>query len=129
MTSKVSVTVNGESTEVEIEEVAEGQASDSKKNPTLLATAKEMGVSIAHYCFGNAFCSTCRVVVADGAKSLSPKSIKEKVSLNYHLCFDDNTRLACQARIVGKDPIVVEAPTLFKKIALPNLRKRKKPKV
>jgi 2Fe-2S ferredoxin len=126
MTSKVSVTINGETTEVEFEEPAAGQGPDKNKNPTLLEVAEKAGISLAHYCFGNALCSTCRVVVGDGAKSLSAQTTKEKVSLNYHLSFDDNTRLACQARVVGKDPIVVEAPSLFKKIAPPKLFGKKK---
>ncbi len=126
MTSKVSITINGETTEVEFKELAEGEKPDPEKNPTLLQVAEKSGVSLAHYCFGNALCSTCRVVVADGSKSLSPQSTKEKVSLNYHLCFDDNTRLACQARVVGKEPIVVEAPSLFKMIAPPKLFGKKK---
>jgi 2Fe-2S ferredoxin len=121
MSNKVSVTINGQSTEVEVQELAEGQSPDPKKNPTLLEVACGSGVNLAHYCFGNAICSTCRVVVAEGSKSLTPKSTKEKVSLNYHLSFDDNTRLACQARVVGKEPIVVEAPSLFKMIAPPKL--------
>ncbi len=102
--SKVSVTLNGVQFEAE-----QGQ--------TLLEAASKAGVGVGHLCFGNAICSTCRVCVSDGMESLSPKEIKEKVSLNYHLSFDDNTRLACQAKLVGEKPIVAEAPGVFRYLA------------
>jgi adenylate cyclase len=102
--AKVSVTLNGVTFEAE-----EGQ--------TLLEAASKEGVGLAHLCFGNAICSTCRVQVFEGEKSLSPKEIKEKVSLNYHLSFEDNVRLGCQAKIVGPDPIVAQAPKPFSWLA------------
>lgn len=102
--SKVAVTLNGVTIEVE-------------SGKTLLEAASEQKVGLAHLCFGNAICSTCRVNVIDGEASLSPKEIKEQVSLNYHLSFDAKTRLACQAKIVGPGPIVCEAPAPFKWLA------------
>ncbi|MBS1984852.1 MAG: (2Fe-2S)-binding protein [Bdellovibrionales bacterium] len=110
--SKVPVVLNGVSFEAE-----EGQ--------TLLKAASEAGVGLAHLCFGNAICSTCRVKVADGAAALSPKTTKETVSLNYHLCFDENTRLACQAKVVGPGPILAEAPAPFSWIAPKNKTPKK----
>jgi ferredoxin len=102
--SKVKVTINGIQGEVE-----PGQ--------TLLQAAKQIGAGVAHLCFGNAICSTCRVQVLGSDKGLSPKEIKEKVSLNYHLSFDDSIRLSCQARVVGPDPVEVAAPQPFRWLA------------
>ncbi len=104
--SKVSITLNGNTFEAE-------------QGSTLLEAAGQAGVGVAHLCFGNAICSTCRVNVIEGAASLSPREIKEKVSLNYHLSFDEQTRLACQAKIVGPGPVVCQAPAPFKWIAPP----------
>jgi len=109
--AKVPVIINGIQGEVEA-------------GKTLLEAAKEIGAGVAHLCFGNAICSTCRVNVVQGEKSLSPKDTKEKVSLNYHLSFDDNTRLCCQAKIVGPDVVEVAAVAPFTWIA-PSDKKKK----
>ena len=111
--AKVSVTINGITGEVE-------------EGTTLLKAAEEIGVGLAHLCFGNAFCSTCRVNVVSGDKALSEQEVKERVSLDYHLCFDDNTRLACQAKVKGPDPVVVNAPKFFRAIA-PRAQKKANP--
>ena len=108
--SKVKVTINGISGDVD-------------QGSTLLEAAKQIGAGVAHYCFGNSICSTCRVNVVSGEKSLSEKSIKETVSLNYHLCFDENMRLSCQTKVVGPDPVEVSAPKLFRMIA-PGTKKK-----
>ncbi len=118
--AKVTLTINSKTQDLEI---PDGIAPD--KAPTLLELAHKMDQPLAHYCLGNAICSTCRVCVKEGQKSLSAKSTKEKVSLNYHLSFDDNTRLACQTRVVGTEPIVVQAPQPFKAIAPPWIFKSK----
>jgi ferredoxin len=109
--SKVSVTVNG-------------IAFEAEQGSTLLEATGKAGVGVAHLCFGNAICSTCRLKVVDGGASLSPKEIKEKVSLNYHMSFDDQTRLACQAKITGPGPVVCEAPFPFNWIHPPNKVKK-----
>lgn len=109
--SKVPVTLNG-------------FTFDAESGQTLLEAASKAGVGLAHFCFGNAICSTCRVDVAEGAASLSPKEIKEKVSLNYHFSFEEKTRLACQAKVVGPDPIVASAPAPFKWMTLPCSKKK-----
>jgi ferredoxin len=102
--STVLVNINGVQGEVPV-----GQ--------TLLQAAKQIGAGLAHLCFGNGLCSTCRVKVSAGMTSLSEKQMKERVSLDYHLEFGETVRLACQAKVQGPDPIVVEAPKLFRWIA------------
>jgi ferredoxin len=102
--SKVKVTINGIQGEV-----AAGS--------TLLEAADQIGAGVAHLCFGNAICSTCRVQVVGSDKGLSPKETKEKVSLNYHLSFDESIRLSCQAKVLGPDPVEVVAPKPFRWLA------------
>ena len=107
--AKVKVEINGKSGEVE-------------EGLTLLEAAEQIGAGMAHLCFGNAICSTCRVQVIRGATSLSEKSQKEKVSLNYHLSFADDTRLGCQAKVMGPDDIVVQAPLPFNVLRPPHVK-------
>ncbi len=104
--AKIQVTINGISGEVE-------------EGTSVLDAAKQMGARMAHYCFGNALCTTCRFDCISGAESLSEKSPKEIVSLNFHLSFDEGTRLGCQAKIMGPGPVDISVPKLFKFIAPP----------
>src|SRR4051812_42337042 len=110
--AKVPVTINGVSGEVE-------------EGTTLLKAAEELGVSLAHYCFGNAICNTCRVEVYDGGDNLSEKAAKERVSLNYHLSFSDDIRLACQAKLKGPGEVNCAAWGPLKYIAPPKFGKKK----
>ena len=104
--AKIQVTINGVSGEVE-------------EGTSVLDAAKQMGARMAHYCFGNSLCTTCRFECISGAESLSEKSAKETVSLNYHMSFDEGTRLGCQAKIKGPGPVDISVPKFFKFIAPP----------
>jgi ferredoxin len=108
--AKVQVTINGITGNVEA-------------GTTVLNAAKEIGAGMAHLCFGNSLCSTCRFSCVSGAEALSAKSPTEKVSLNYHFCFDDSMRLGCQSVINGPGPIEISVPKFFKLIAPPNKKK------
>ena len=67
---------------------------------TLLAAMLDAGIPITHACGGNARCSTCRVRVEDGAGMLCPRS-DDETEMAAKLMFDDQTRLACRARVQG----------------------------
>ncbi len=75
---------------------------------SILETALERKVPIYHTCGGNASCSTCRVLVLDGAENLSPIEEAEAQVLD---AFDLTPphRLACQAVLVSGD-VTVEIP-------------------
>ncbi len=107
MATKVEVSINGIKGLVD-------------EGTTLLEAANEIGAGIGHLCFGNAICNTCRLEVISGAEALSEKSQKEKVSLNYHLSFDDDIRLGCQAKVIGPGPVVLRAPFPFNVIRPPD---------
>lgn len=111
MAKKVPVSINGVVGEVE-------------EGTLLLDAAKQIGSPLAHLCFGNGLCSTCRVKVVAGEASLSNKETKERVSLDYHLCFDEKVRLACQCKVVAPEStsatpemIEVVAPKPFSYLA------------
>ena len=67
---------------------------------TLLQMALNAGIPMAHVCGGNARCSTCRVVVMEGAAYLSPRTPQE-AALAKSRGFPDSVRLACQTRSSG----------------------------
>ncbi len=67
----------------------------------LLAALLQSGVRQLHLCGGRGLCTTCRVIVEDGADGLSPIGTKERISLRAHASFSGRVRLACQARVLG----------------------------
>lgn len=85
---------------------------DVAKGTTVLDAALDHGLSMYHTCGGNASCSTCRVLVLDGAGNLSPAESAETQVLE---AFDLRPpfRLGCQAEVKGGD-VTVEVPARAK---------------
>ena len=67
---------------------------------TILAASLGAGIPHAHECGGNARCSTCRVLVVEGAQNLSPRDSAE-LKLARRLGLSDDIRLACQTTTRG----------------------------
>jgi len=60
-------------------------------------------------CGGQGICSTCHVYVREGSESLTPPSERERRTLALLTGSKGNSRLACQARVIGEG-LVVELP-------------------
>ena len=86
-----------------------GSKLEARAGGTLLAAAVKNGVRVMHACGAQTLCATCRVKVTEGAENLTPMSLKEKLSLRYHLSVSPRVRLACQARVLGP----LEADAVF----------------
>lgn len=69
----------------------------SPKGLTLLEMSRSNGVPHTALCGGRGRCTTCRVVVEEGAELLQPPSAAELASLRA-VNAPPNTRLACQIR-------------------------------
>src|SRR5258705_11639626 len=67
---------------------------------SLLSASLRAGIPHAHACGGNARCSTCRVVVVEGAENCSPRNAHEQ-ELASRLHFTPEIRLACQTTASG----------------------------
>lgn len=76
----------------------------SPKGPTLLEMSRANGVAHTSLCGGRGRCTTCRVLVEDGADDLEPPSEAEKRSLAA-VGAAPGMRLACQIR--PKAPLTV----------------------
>lgn len=76
---------------------------------TILEASLREGIAHAHACGGNAACSTCRVIVIEGSKSVEARNQPEKM-LADRLHFTSDIRLACQTKISGD--VVVNRPVL-----------------
>ncbi len=71
-----------------------------RRRDTILATSIRNKIPHLHECGGLAHCTTCRVRIVDGLCNVSERTDPE-ANLAQQRGWDDNTRLACQARING----------------------------
>ena len=81
-----------------------------KTNDNLLSGLLKNDLNIARECGGRGMCSTCHIYVKDGMESLSPMNRREKRTLGVITTCKVNSRLACQARVIGEG-VVVELPS------------------
>ncbi len=85
---------------MKIEFLHECTAASDEQGKTLLEIALKAKVNHIHECGGKARCSTCRVLVLEGAESLGPRT-PEEAQLIAAKGFGDEIRLACQATVHG----------------------------
>lgn len=72
---------------------------------TILHASLAAGIPHFHLCGGNAKCSTCRILVVEGAESLTSPNENEK-TLKSRMNLPLNVRLACQTKVT-KDNVRV----------------------
>jgi len=77
---------------------------------SLLDIAMEHNIDIDHACGGFCSCSTCHVIVREGAESCNDQSDEEMDMLDNAPGLTPNSRLACQCIPNGQTDLVVEIP-------------------
>lgn len=75
----------------------------------VLDTLLARNCEVAMACGGQGICATCHVYVREGMESLSPMSTREERTLQLLTGAKVNSRLACQAKVIGEG-VVVELP-------------------
>lgn len=78
-------------------------------NDNLLSGLLKNQLNIMHECGGRGMCSTCHIYIKEGMNSLSPLNRREKRTLEVITTCKMNSRLACQARVIGEG-VIVELP-------------------
>lgn len=78
-------------------------------NDNLLSLLIKKDLKVSQECGGRGMCATCHIFITDGMEQLSPMSRREQRTLEVITTCKMNSRLACQARVVG-DGVVVELP-------------------
>lgn len=73
---------------------------ESNKSDTVLEALLANGIEHTHVCGGNAYCSTCRIMILDGVQNCSPPTSAERALANK-LDFPVHVRLACQTKVTG----------------------------
>ncbi|WP_442776694.1 2Fe-2S iron-sulfur cluster-binding protein [Sphaerotilus montanus] len=74
----------------------------------LLAAIVALGGKIASKCSGNAQCGACHVFVTGGRKGVSRMTPAENAKLDTIVGIGSKSRLACQATVLGTEPVTVE---------------------
>ncbi|WP_404783903.1 2Fe-2S iron-sulfur cluster-binding protein [Altericista sp. CCNU0014] len=92
---------------VKINSINEETAVETNDNLLSLLIKKDLKVS--QECGGRGMCATCHIFITDGMEQLSPMSRREQRTLEVITTCKKNSRLACQARVVGEG-VVVELP-------------------
>ena len=85
----------------------EARSSQVARGTGLLQASLMAGIELPQACGGRASCTTCRVLVKEGATGLSPLQLAEREMLAESGLLG-RYRLACQARVLGD--VVVERP-------------------
>ncbi len=73
---------------------------ETEEAETILQASLRASIAHAHTCGGNARCSTCRVLVAQGLEHCNARNEKEQ-KLAERLHFGNEIRLACQTTVSG----------------------------
>lgn len=79
-------------------------------NCNLLSALLKNELNVLKECGGRGMCSTCHIYVKEGMESLSPLNRREQRTLALVTTCNQNSRLACQARVMGEG-VVVELPS------------------
>ncbi|WP_319421414.1 2Fe-2S iron-sulfur cluster-binding protein [Pleurocapsa sp. FMAR1] len=86
------------------------QETSIKTNDNLLSGLLNNEINILPQCGGKGRCATCHIYIKEGMESLSPLNRQEQRTLGTITTCGMNSRLACQARVIGEG-IVVELPS------------------
>ena len=92
---------------VRLEPIA--QESSVQTNGNLLSVLLNKDLDVLRECGGRGMCATCHIYVKEGAESLTPVHRREQRTLEVITSCKTNSRLACQARVIGEG-VVVELP-------------------
>lgn len=93
---------------VKLEPIA--QETEVKTNDNILSALLKNELNVLPECGGRGACATCHVHIKSGMESLSPLNRREQRTLEVITQALPNSRLACQARVIGEG-VVVEVPS------------------
>ena len=86
------------------------QETSIKTNDNLLSGLLSNEINVLRECGGRGMCATCHIFIKEGMDSLSPLSRREQRTLGTITSCNMNSRLACQAQVIGEG-IIVELPS------------------
>ena len=78
-------------------------------NTNLLSVLLANNLEVSQECGGRGICATCHVYVKEGEDSVTPMTRREQRTLGVITSCRMNSRLACQAKVIGEG-VIVELP-------------------
>ena len=87
----------------------QGAQIEAREGVSICDTLLEHGIEIEHACEKSCACTTCHVVVRAGGDSLAEATEEEEDMLDKAWGLESQSRLSCQALIVGED-LTIEIP-------------------
>ncbi|MBD2101165.1 2Fe-2S iron-sulfur cluster-binding protein [Leptolyngbya sp. FACHB-261] len=96
---------------VRLEPIA--QETEVATNGNLLSVLISEDLDVLKECGGRGLCATCHVYVRNGMDALSPMSRREQRTLEVITSCKQNSRLACQSRVVGNGVILELPPGMY----------------
>jgi 2Fe-2S ferredoxin len=99
-----------DTTPVRLTFLPDGFTVTASPGDTILDAALEHGVGLEHECGGNCACTTCQIYVVEGKERLSPPEEVEIDRLSTADALQPNSRLGCQAILLGGDVVVRPTP-------------------
>ncbi|MBI3555911.1 MAG: 2Fe-2S iron-sulfur cluster binding domain-containing protein [Deltaproteobacteria bacterium] len=85
-----------------------GRTIEVANGKTLLEAALDHDLPLEHACGGYCACTTCHVLITEGAANLSTPEEDELERLKGKKGVQERSRLACQSKICGN--VTVEIP-------------------
>lgn len=85
-----------------------GKTVEVENGTSLLKAILEAGESILSKCGGEAKCGACHIFVTAGRKGVSKLTPAENAKLDTLVGVGSKSRLACQATLIGTEPVTVE---------------------
>jgi ferredoxin len=92
---------------VRLEPIA--QETSVETNSNLLSVLLQKDLDVLKECGGRGMCATCHIYIREGEDAVSPMNRREQRTLEVITSCKPNSRLACQARVLGQG-VVVELP-------------------
>ena len=86
---------------------------EARTGETLLDVALDNGIDLEHDCGGNCACTTCHVLIREGAENLSRMEEVEEDRLSTAPNLQPNSRLSCQALLSGDVTVRLPAEDLW----------------
>lgn len=81
---------------------ADGSKVELATEARLLDALLSNEVPVKMLCGGRGLCATCHVYVVEGEKCLTPPTQREQLALSILTGAQPNSRLSCQARVIGE---------------------------
>jgi ferredoxin len=96
---------------VRLEPISQETAIATSSN--LLSVLLNKDLDVLKECGGRGMCATCHIYVRDGMDALTPINRREQRTLEVITTCKPNSRLACQARVMGNGVIVELPPGMY----------------